>query len=650
MPGGYVGKLLRVDLSAGTAVPEPLPPDNVLRRYIGAAGLATRILYDEVPVGAKPLDPENRLVFFTGPLGGTPAPTSNECCVCCLNYETGYTMGIGHFHGFFGSSLKFAGFDGIIVQGASPEPVYLWIDDGRAELRDASAIWGKDSHETMDLIRAEVGQPEAAVATIGTAGEAMIKGAAVCTDYHHMSAKGGCGAVMGSKKLKAIAAWGMNGVTVADPDRFIEIMLDWRRRMFIGGTNAEMVLNGGIVRTGYETMGNTSITSFKNLLDPEGGTAMAYVITDLVRKSSLRPQGSFSCPVACAYRLELGDGPYKGFVATPGGGGENIEGASLLMGVTDPGACYWLTEQFDRAGLDSATPGLAMSLLFELFERGLITTEDTDGLELRWGNIEVIPTLLEKTIKREGIGKLIAEGPKATAEHFGGEALKAVAHIKGTGPNIHDWRSILETLFSYTISPAGPCHQGIGTFDPDLGEEYMFPLVGSLFTPEGRALGTRKRMIKKLHDDCLGVCWFATMGVDGIGDLTAEALEAVTGWQGFTREEGYEVGERVINLQQAFSVLRGHTPAHDLDIGGRWLEPPNSGLGQGTSLAPNLKEMIGEYYSVMGWDPETGKPLPDILNRLGLGKEAADVAAVEIPVRLQDVSLTSAETSGKGDE
>jgi len=300
-------------------------------------------------------------------------------------------------------------------------------------------------------------------------------------------------------------------------------------------------------------------------------------------------------------------------------------------------------------GWDSATPGLAMALLFELYERGLISKKDTDGLELRWGNAEAIPKLMEKTIKREGIGKVLAEGPKATAEHFGGEALKAVAHIKGTGPNIHDWRSILETLFSYAVSPAGPCHQGIGTFDPDLGEEYMFPLVGSLFTPEGRALGTRKRMIKKLHDDCLGVCWFSTMGVDRIGDITARALEAATGWEGFTKEEGYEVGERVINLMQAFSVMRGHTPAHDVDIGGRWLEPPVSGLGKGTSIAPHLKEMIREYYSLMGWDPETGKPLPETLGRLGLEQVAEDIATVEIPVRLQNVSVGTAEPPGKGD-
>jgi len=649
MPEGYVGKLLRVDLSTGTVVSELLPSEDVLRRYLGGVGLATRILYDEVPVTAGSLDPENRVVFMTGPMGGTPAPTSNECCVCCLSHETGYTMGVGHFHGFFGSTLKFSGFDGVIVQGASPEPVYLWIEDGKAELRDASALWGKDTHETIDLIRAEVGQPEAAVASIGPAGEAMMKGAAICTDYHHMSAKGGAGAVMGSKKLKAVAAWGTGNVTVADPDRFIEIMLDWRQRMFEGGTNAAMVLNGGIATTGYDVMGDTSITSFKNLLDPDGGTALAHSLAAMVRRSNLRPQGSFSCPIACAYRLEIGEGPYKGFVATPGGGGENIEGASTIMGVTDPGTCYWLTEQFDRMGWDSATPGLAMSLLFELYERGIITKEDTDGLELKWGNAEVIPALMEKAIKREGIGRLIAEGPKATAEHFGGEALKAVVHIKGTGPNIHDWRAIIETLFSYTVAPAGPCHQGIGTFEPDLGDEYMFPLVGELFTPEGRATGLRKRMLKKLHDDCLGVCWFSTMAVDRIGELTAQALEATTGWEGFSREEGYDVGERVVNLMQAFTVMRGHTPAHDLDIGERWLEPPKSGIGKGTSLGPHLKGMIGDYYSVMGWDPETGKPLPDTLSRLGLEREAADIATVEIPVRLQDLSVGATERPGKGD-
>jgi len=170
MSGGYIGKLLRVDLTTGTITAEFLPPDNILRQYLGGVGLATKILYDEVPLGTKPLDPDNRLVFLTGPLGGTPAPTSNDCCVCCLSYETGYTMGVGHFHGFFGSTLKFAGFDGVIIQGAASHPVYLWIQDGKAEIRDATGLWGKDTHETLEMIREEVGQPEAAVACIGPAG------------------------------------------------------------------------------------------------------------------------------------------------------------------------------------------------------------------------------------------------------------------------------------------------------------------------------------------------------------------------------------------------------------------------------------------------------------------------------------------------
>ncbi len=637
MSGGYIGKLLRADLTTGTITTEYLPPENVLRQYIGGVGLAAKILYDEVPLGTKPLDPANRLIFLSGPLGGTPAPTSNDCAVCCLSHETGYTMGVAHFHGFFGSTLKFAGFDGVIIQGAASKPVYLWIQDGKAEIRDASGLWGKDTHETLGMIREEIGQPEAAVACIGPAGEALMNGASVCTDYHHMAAKGGAGAVMGSKKLKAVAAWGTGGVSVADPDRFIEIMLEWRRKMFTGDTNAQMLLNGGIATRGYETMGNTSITSFKNLLDPDGGTAMAYAISEFNKKCVLRPQGSFSCPVACAYRLEIAEGSHKGFVATPGGGGESIEGSALVMGITDPGTCYYLTEQFDRMGWDSATPGLAISLLFELYERGLISQKDTDGLELKWGNAEVIPVLVDKMLKREGIGKVLAEGPKATAEHFGGEALKAAVHIKGSGPNIHDWRPIFETLFSYMVSPAGPCHQGIGTYDPDLGPEYSFPQLGSMFTPEGRALGTRVRMIKKLYDDSLGVCWFSTMGVDGIADITCRALVAATGWKDFSIEEAHQVGERIINLMQAFSVRFGHTPAHDLDIGGRWLDPPESGVAKGLSIAPHLKRLVRDYYEVMGWEPDTGKPLRETLIRIGLEKVADDIAKVEVPVKLQDV-------------
>lgn len=646
--GGYMGKLLRVDLSSGTLKDEMLPPETELRKYIGGLGLAAKILYDEVPPGIKPLDPENRLIFITGPLGGTPAPSTGQCAVVTLSAETGYTMGVAHFHGFFGSTLKFSGYDGVIIQGKAKAPVYLWINNGQAELRDASEFWGKNTHETYDLMRDAVGEPEAAVACIGPAGENTCHGASICTDYHHMAAKGGCGAVMGSKKLKAIVAWGTMGVTVSDPDMLIEERFVWQKDAWAEGAISGAVGNGGVTRVWYGPLaGDNCWLAFKNFTDPEGGRdLLGKRIIEAAKKAKVRPQGSFSCPIACSYTFEIPDGPYKGYIATPGGGGENIEGASGLMGVAEPGTNYWLTDQVDMMGWDSAATGQAMAILFELYETGRITKDQTGGLELKWGNAEAVHQLLQQTVKKEGLGKYIAEGPGAVADHF--EAQDIAIHVKGTAWNIHDWRSLWGTTFSYGVASAGPCHQGIGPevcVESDLGYNEVLPPR----TAEGKAEATKRAQIRKHWDDSNGVCWFESVGVPNSTTHSFRSVAAVTGWKDLTKEEAWEVGERVLNLMRCFSIKRGHTPANDLDYGGRILEPPVGGPGKGQTVAPHLKSMLTEYYTLLGWDPQTGKPKEETLFRLGLEQQARDIAKIEIPVKVQDVVLRYKE-SGKPSE
>lgn len=650
MLGGYMGKLLRVDLSSGTVSAEMLPPEAELRRYVGGLGLAAKILYDELSPVVKPLDPENRLIFITGPLGGTPALSSGQCAVVTLSAETGYTLGVGHFHGFFGSTLKFAGYDGVIVQGAAKGPVYLWINNGQAEIRDAARFWGKDTHETYDLMREAVGEPEAAVACIGPAGESMCHGASICTDYHHMAAKGGCGTVMGSKKLKAIVTWGTMGVPVADPDMLLEERITWQQDAWAPGAASGLVGNAGVTRVWYgPAAGENCWLAYKNYNDPEGGRdLLGKRIIEAAKKARIRPQGSFSCPIACAYTFEVPEGSYKGYVATPSGGGENIEGASGLMGVAEPGANYWLTDFVDKMGWDSAAPGQAMAILFELYETGRITKKDTGGLELKWGNVDAIRQLFEQTIRREGLGKLIAEGPGVVADHF--NAQDAAIHVKGTAWNIHDWRGLWGTTFSYGVASAGPCHQGIGpelTAESDLG--YNEPLPPR--TVEGKAEATRRMQVRKHWDDSNGVCWFGALGVPNASVHSARSVAAATGWKDFTKEEAWEVGERALNLMRCFSVMRGHTPANDLDFGGRILQPPVGGPAKGETVAPHLKTMLTEYYTLLGWDPETGKPKEDTLRRLGLEKQARDIAEIQVPVKVQDVVLRYAEAAkGKGKE
>lgn len=636
MLGGYMGRLLRVDLSSGTVKDETLPAEAELRKYLGGIGLAAKILYEEIPPDVRPLDPENRLIFMSGPLGGTPAPSSSDCLVATLSAETGYTLGNGHFHGFFGSAMKFAGYDGIVIQGASTKPVYLVVNDGHAEIRDAAKFWGKDTHETSDLVVEEVGEPEASVACIGPAGEHLVHGASICTDYYHMAAKGGCGTVMGSKKLKAIVVWGTHGVPVADPEALIETRVAWEKAIW-AGPGMQIVGNAGVPRGWYTIGGDAGLLAFKNFKDPEGGRdLLGKPISEMGKRSDIRPQGSFSCPIACAYRLVIPDDPHRGYAATLAGGGENIEGAAGLMGVTDPAENLWLTDQCDRLGMDSAVLGEGMAVLFELYESGRLSRADTGGLELKWGNADAVHKLLLQTANKQGLGKFIAAGPLAVAKQF--NALDLVIHVKGTAWNIHDWRGRWGTTFSYGVASAGPCHEGIGPdfdFEPDLG--YTEQLPGPV--AEGKAEGTRLAQVRKLFTDSQGVCWFTIAGVESASDYSARAIAAVTGWTDFSKEEAWQVGERILNLNRCFSIRRGHTPAGDLDFGKRILEPVPSGPAKGKTLAPHLRKMLVDYYTSLGWDPQTGKPKEATLRALGLEQQLQDIANVEIPIKVQDVAI-----------
>lgn len=631
MLGGYMGKLLRVDLNNRTIVEEALPPEETLRKYVGCLGLAMKILTDEVPPSIQATDPDNRLIFLTGPLTGTKVPCANNFVVATINHGTGYTVGTAHSHGFWGAYLKFAGYDGIIVQGASDKPVYLSINNGEFELKDAGHIWGRDTHETEDAVKADIRDPEASVACIGPAGENVIFGACIENDYHHTAAKGGVGAVMGSKKLKAIAVNGQNRVHVEDERLLTEIVDKWREDMFREGEGGladsppgSQLRKAGITRL-YNYLGKASAVAGKNLTDVDFGLVYSSNFVNEAKDWKIKPKSCFSCPIACGYVVEITSGPKAGYVATPAGGGENTEGAAGIIGVLDAGTAIWLTDLHDRLGLDSSSAGCTLGLAYELYERGILTKEDTGGLELKWGNADAAVKLLDMMIKREGIGKILAEGPKKAAELFGGDALKYAVHIKGTGYNLHDWRPAWSVLLGQAIAGAGPCWQAPGAdwvIAPDLG----YPKNPPGTVAEGKPKAVKETQIKKLWEDSLGICWFSTWGVLDSSKSAPKALAAVTGWKDFTTEEAFEVGERVINLQRIFNLRRGLTLEHDLDVTPRLLEAPESGVAKGKSIRPFLKDMVMEYYQLMGWERETGRPSQETLRRVGL-EEYSDLVS-----------------------
>lgn len=611
-------KILKVNLSSEEILTEMIE-EEILRKFVGCWGLALKILYDSLPPGIGPLEPENPLVLMTGPLTGISlVPAGNQTSLATLNADTGFTAGRSHTHGFFGPNLKGAGFDGVIVEGAADKPVYLWISEGSAEIRDATELWGKDTHETERIVKKMVGEPKASVAAIGPAGENLCAGAWIANDENHSFGHSGVGAVMGSKKLKAIAVYGSEEVPIADEERLKEITKKWIHSLMFEYPPTKRRQKGGIARTEYEFLKKRSLVSAKNFTEvspEEFGKGMS--------KHKITPKPCFGCPIGCSYDVEIVEGPYKGYKASLSGGGEGMEGAASLCGVYNADAVFYLTDLCDRLGFESSTIGSTIALCIECYEKGLLSKEDTDGMELKWGDPNLVESLLRKAAYREGkLGRLLALGPKRAAEMISEEALKFAVHIKGAGMNMHDWRACWGILFGQIVGGGSgwPAPGADYIPEPDLG----IPQLQNPLEWRDKPETARKTGMKKYWDDSTGVCWFATWGVPNALVYTSEAVSAVVGWD-FTPEDALLVGERLMNLERAFNIRRGLTPADDIEVSPRLLEPPSAGLAKGRSLAPHLRGMVMEYYRAMGWDEKTGKPLRSTLRRVGLEEIIQDI-------------------------
>ena len=625
---GFTGFLLRVNLTTRECKKTPLPEESVLRKYLGGIGLGMHIIHEDVPPSVKPTDPEAPLLFMTGPLAGTPAPSSSNLAVVSLNYNTPYAVATGHTHGYWAAYLRHAGYDGIVVTGKADKPVYLWIDDGRVEIRDAKAVWGKDTRETERLIKRELGDEEKiSVACIGQAGEAMLHGASIKNDRNHGASKGSVGAVMGSKRLKAVAVRGTGKVELAQPERFVEVTQQWQKDILKDPKAGEgtpsvgkLLTKGGITKV-YGYVGESNMLAAKNLTDPMWGKDFSNKLVKTVQDGdwSITPKESYNCEIACAYDCHINKGEYAGYTASMCGGGENIEGAAGLIGVEDPTQAIILTDYMDSIGMDSSVGGALMGMAYELYNRGIITKEHTGGLDLTWGNFKSARTLLEQMCTGEGFGgKVLAKGLKESARLLGPEAQACVLHIRGGGYNMHDWRPVWSVLLGQIVAGAGVSWQGPGvdawTTEPDLG----YLELSSPFETAGKAEAVAKTQVKKLWEDTLGVCWFACWGVGGVLNYASQSIALATGWSDFDVAEALRVGERMVNLQRVIAVSRGFKPEDEFDVSERLLEAPTVGAAAGKTIKPHLRGMVHEYYAIRGWDKDTAQPTAATLARVGL--------------------------------
>ncbi len=606
--GGYMGKMLRVDLASGEIIKERLDPERV-RKYVGGVGLGASYLSDELTDDVEPFAPENRLIFTSGPFSGTAIPGSGTYSVVTKGPLTGLAAG-AQANGWFGARLKFSGYDGIIFMGASPSPVCLVIDDGKVELKSASNLAGLDTIKTQQKLKSDLGLKRASVACIGPAGENLVKYACIASDNGHVASTNGVGAVMGSKNLKAIVVNGSAGVPQADPENFARLGRDWIsavRASAIGDTVDKVGTAGffsAAAETGWLPVKNMATNVFKDHARFNGDAFRAGV------KSTRKP--CHACPLNHCHDVEITEGKHKGRVVDEPEY-EGLAGFGPLIGNNDPWAAAVLCDQADRLGLDIKECCFTLSLAIECFEKGLIDENDTKGHKLTWGNVEVVEKLLTLIAEKRDFGLDLSDGVYGLAERLGPKANElAVYTHKGIAPHVHDPRGLWGFLFGQSISNMGSI-EGWHTVEllpePDLGYDEPIPRYDD---PKALVTAQAKLAKKYYFVDSLGVCYF-TSSVPIT--LMADTLNALTGWN-WTTDDLLDHGQRVATMLRLFNIRNGWTRDHDT-LSPRLAAPSPDGPNQGTAIGPVYDEMVDQHYAQSGWDIE-GRPLPETLKRLGL--------------------------------
>jgi aldehyde:ferredoxin oxidoreductase len=619
--GGFQGKILEVDLTNGTTKAAPLPPEDVLRTYGGATGLGLYLIAQDINPTTKVDDPDCPFFLLTGPLTGVMVPNASHWVIVNIRAYPTYHVGLSHAHGYLGARLKHAGWDGIAVRGASETPVYLWIDDDNVELRDATPYWGMDTFETPRRIKLAHDDPlEISVACIGPGGENQITGGTVRSDGIYTCARGEAGNAWGSKKLKAIAVRGKGRVKVADPEELLNTHEEWNRALYAHSAPPPTQAAHSVQPSTFANIESHGRVQGKNYSDPEFQIHWSKRWGEDAPKWRVRPQGGFNCEMECHHETTVTTGPLSGTVVS-GYAGEIIQQTGPNLGIDDPGVALAINGMVDGLGLDGGEVPRNIAMVMEAYNTEQLNQAQVDGLDLTWGNYEAVIELLDKTVRREGIGAILAKPPREAGKELGIEDL--AVHMKGTGFNDHDMRINPAMIFQTMIAGAGPVWQTeIGLVNPpklgapDLGYAYLEPKDG----PDGVVEPIARGQQKKLWEDTIGVCHHATKRIGGTWDPAIKAMRAAVGWDDFSREEAMVIGERLIVLQRLIALKLGYKREYDFDISPRMLEGLSSGPAKDTSVpaGPYMDQWYTEYYELLEWDPKNGVPTSHALDRLGM--------------------------------
>ena len=624
----YWRKMLRVDLSRGSISIEE-PDDSLYRRYFGGAAFIAHYLLRDLRPGIDPLGPENELLFMPGILTGTPLPGAARDCVGAKSPLSG-ALGRSEAGGFFGTELKKAGFDGIICEGRAEKPVYLWVHDGEAELRDAGHLWGKDTLACQEAIRAELGDRLIRTAAIGPGGEKLVRFACVINDVKHAHGRTGMGAVMGAKNLKAVAVRGHLTPQAEDPET-LKRLAKWVAENVEKYNLGFHTYGTGDQIYAFEKSGNLPINNFNGGFFPQVHDISPQTMKETIRVGM---EGCWACPVRCKRPCRVEEEAYK---ADPAYGGPEYETIAALgsnCGINNLKALARAHQLCQMYSLDTIAAGVTVSFAMECFENGLLTTKDTGGLELRFGNADAMLKLLELIGRREGIGDLLAEGTKRAAAQIGKGAEEYAMHVKGVDIPMHEPRYKVSLGLCYAVNEFGADHcSGLhdsgytkdtpGHFGLELLKAvgYIDPLPLHDMSGAKVAMGVTMRQFKAFVDSAT-MCYFVHYQMPQL----AEAVRAATGWNSSVAE-CLRVGERAITLARLFNVREGLTPADDV-LPNRFFTPFAEGPLKGFGLdRATFERAKGDFYELMGWDRETAVPTRLKLEQLGLGWAAEAVPA-----------------------
>ena len=560
---GYMGKILRVNLTSMT-ISEEFPDEETLRKYLGGAGLATKILFDETQPGIDPLGPENKLIFMTGPLTGTSSPSTGRYSVVTKSPLTN-GWGQANSAGFWGRDFKRSGFDGIIFEGVASKPVYLLTDNGKAELLDAKEIWGKNTSETTKILREKHGE-KFNVACIGIAGENLVKYAAIMNDYDEENwgrAAGRCGvgAVMGSKNLKAVVSRGTMEIPIANPEEYraeAKQRFEWVNQSILKMTlevygTATMVdlvnVKGGIPTKNWQT------GVFENAEKING-----QAINDSIL---VKRKPCFACPIHCGRIVEIKSGPFKSKGEGPEY--ESISAFGTMCGVDDLEAITLAHFLCNEYGIDTISAGNTLGFAMECYERGILNDDEIDGMDFSWGNAQVIVDIVHKIGRREGIGDLLAEGTMRMAKQLGKGSERFAMHVKGLELPGYDSRAAKVTGLAYAVANRGGDHITAYIEGPAfLAMPFMIVDDADIGDPL-EEIPESARIVKDFEDalgvfDSIGGCKF--MGMVLTAEDWAELMTSLLGHP-YTANDFRKTGERIYNLERAYIIREGFTGADD---------------------------------------------------------------------------------------